>query len=639
MDAESAYQQGRQGQRRASRQAQQEATQEEPMLVLLQDPGQGMLVLQRTEPGCYRPLHVIYRTRHTVKEAAIARKPQGGYVFLRNSPTGNYHAVRSSAREDELMVVQTLMDTAVLLVKKHNQGFSNVTDFERVEPAAVAVPTDPALGEMLIVVLHSGADGDEPAGHIGCCSILKRVTGTVFEPLEVKAMPPPSELGVELKSGPVVTLQRLQDGSFVKMANNEPSNGLVAQSLTLPPMHYKEVLTTQLAENGHERLVTLLQAGHQDSDYKVIERHDGGLYQPAKLADKAVPNMAIQTSDGGYIRLHRAEDGYTRISQDQLDESLDESMDAAYLEILTATDSAGQAVSLVQGEAGDYAVLSRDRDGLYTRPDTGEEYMSRAELEQLVKLHSNRNSPSLTQSTTDGVTAFAPVPSGGAHRPSTLSHIDVEDLDPITPAVVRQPKPRPSQTRAASRGKRVGFHPLPGLQEVDDIELVEPMSPHSYTEISPARNLPRQSSWSAGRPSMGYISVAPEAEGMEMLTGDHLGRRQSVSGFVGMRRSNAPVVQSAAMTAADAHAILEGNGCLAGSFVLQRINSTNVWLHVAHGRDIHTVQLYLDPQFEGPVELLDNGNFFGPSLGRVMARFEQDISGLPCPLGMNMTPH
>eukprot|EP00045_Choanoeca_perplexa_P018223 m.282512 g.282512 ORF g.282512 m.282512 type:complete len:1408 (+) comp17751_c0_seq1:124-4347(+) len=639
MDAESAYQQGRQGQRRASRQAQLEATQEEPMLVLLQD-RRAMLVLKRTEPGCYRPLDPIYRTRHTVKEAAIARKPQGGYVFLRNSPPGDYHAVRSSAREDELMVVQTLMDTAVLLVKKHDQGFSNVTDFERVEPAAVAVPTDPSLGEMLIIVLHSTEVSDPTT--VGTCSILKRVTGTKFEPVATTAMKEPSEVGVELKSGTVVTLHRLQDGSYVKMANNEPSNGLVAQSLTLPPMHYKEVLTTQLAEDGHDRLVTLLQAGHQDSDYRVIERHDGGLYQPAKLADKAVANMAIQTSDGGYIRLHRAEDGYTRISQGQLDESLDESIDTTYLEILTATDQAGQEVSLVQGETGDYAVLARDRDGLYTRPDTGEEYMSRAELEQLVKLHSNRNSPSLTQSNTDGITAFAPPPSrGGTQRPSVthqsamLSAIDVEDL-PITPVAVRQPS-------RSSRPKRVGFQPLPDLHEDEREPGLSPLalSPHSYTEISPAqpaRSMTRQDSWTAGRRSLGYIAVTPEAEGLEMLTGDHLGRRQSVSGFVGMRRSSAPAVQSAAMTAADAHAILEGNGCLAGSFVLQRINGTNVWLHVAHGRDIHTVQIYLDPQFQGPVELLDNGNFFGPSLDRVMARFGQDTSGLPCPLGMNMTP-
>ena len=622
MDAESAYQQGRHGHRRASRQAQLESTQEEPMLVLLQDSARSMLVLQRTEPGCYHPVDVVYRTRHTVKEAAIARKPQGGYVFLRNSPAGNYHAVRSSAREDELMVVQTLMDTAVLLVKKHDQGFSNVTDFERVEPAAVAVPADPTLGEMLIVVLHSGTK---------TCSVLRRMTGTMFEPVEVLAMVPPPELGVELKSGSVITLQRLQDTSYVKMANNEPSNGLVAQSLALPPMHYKEVLTTQLAEDGHERLVTLLQAGHQDSDYKVIERHDGGLYQAAKLAAAAVPNMGIQTSDGGYIRLHRADDGYTHINQDQLDESLDESIDATYLEILTATDQSGQALSLVQGETGDYAILARDRDGLYTRPDTGEEYMSRAELQQMVKLHSNRNSPSLMHSSTDGgVTAFAP---GGDQRPVVTAFVDVEDM-PITPVAVRQP--RPSHARAAGRGKRVGFHPLPDLQEV-----AEPLalSPHSYTEISPVRNPPRQSSWSAGRPSMGYISVAPEAEGMEMLTSDHLGRRQSVSGFTGMRRSSAPVVHSAPMTAADAHAILEGNGCMAGSFVLQRINATNVWLHVAHGQDIHTVQLYLDPQFDGPVELLDNGNFFGSSLARVMARFEHDIGGLPCPLGINMTPH
>eukprot|EP00730_Choanoeca_flexa_P013238 TRINITY_DN5104_c0_g1_i1.p1 TRINITY_DN5104_c0_g1~~TRINITY_DN5104_c0_g1_i1.p1 ORF type:complete len:1330 (+),score=282.97 TRINITY_DN5104_c0_g1_i1:111-4100(+) len=622
--AELAYKQGRRSSRRSNHRTTVQSAQQEPPLALLQH-RQGMLVLYRTGPGCYTPVHICHRTKHSDKEAAIACKTEGGYVFLRNSPTGQYHAVKTSSSDDQdnIMVVHTLMDTAVLLVKKHDKGFTNVTDYSRIEPAAVARSMDPKLGDVLMVVLHPETQqetDDEGEAHfvVPNCSVLQRQADstTVFEPVKVLPSRPPSQVGVPLRSGGgVMTLQRLQDGSYVKMAGRPQGDVEVAQALSLPPTHYKEVLSKQLAQNGHQRLVTLLQSGSSATEFRIMERSDGGLYQQGRLASD-VPDMDIERQDGGYIRLHRSSGGYTRVLPD---EDASSTASSIYTEIVSTTKRSGQMVSLIQGDRGEYAVLKRDMDGIYTRPDTGAEYMSREELQQqMASVPASTRSSSRRQ---DG--------SGMRRSPSNRSRPSASAIRPVVStsgflnALVEEPEQSRPSSNQSQRSAPI-FRPM----AVPRRDSARPSSPDHYASLSQIS--PRQRNMSERPPPLPTVMDRLSDQGSEALSAHET---VPVHGY--NRNSQAP--GPARITAEHAQQILIDEGLLAGSYVLQRLNPSSVWLHMVFAREIHVIPLYLDGAF-GQVEELDNGNFVGPDLEAILARFLTDYRGLPCPLGINLTP-
>jgi hypothetical protein len=647
---------GRALQRRQWRERVAASAQEEPNLLLLLPQAGEAVALLRTSPGSYALLTLVDPGLPTAREAVVARKPTGGYVFLRNSPSGAYQAIRSSALEDEVLVVRTLMDTAVLLIKKHEDGYANVTDYSRVDAGAVALLADAPAGQnMLVVVVNT--DGSSGGG-AGTFTLLRQKQGTVFEPFPHRPAPPPVELTLRLKNNLLVPLQRVSDGSYIRVAAEPRSPRVpIPESLDLPATHFRELLTKQAAlDRQQEVLVTVLQQGHTDDTYKVIERSNGGLYQVAPTISQDVLDMGIETADGGRMHLMRAEDGYARVHPNGSIDIPDELPvgDESYMEVSTTTATDGHKVTLVRSRDGGYAVLRQEPDGLYLRPDTGEEYLTR---EDLMSLARRSSAPSLK---------------------SSRAGTPVSNARPALPAMVHPRHPgRASVTApellAMASGQAASIAPAGPVAAVAPFPLQEPRaasaaaSPSRATAPKPApvgggplrlqgnalpvvledeeRSAPlsaRSSKGSAGQPasfrtapstreSMGYIDVAEEAT-------NGLSSRRSTAIVVAPRTvATAPVSWEASV------AVLKDAGLMAGSHFWREVSATEFQLLVVFARQVYVVPIRLEPRAgEAPVRLVASATgqtvFHCATLADLAQRFALDTTGLPCPLGMNLTP-
>ena len=462
---------------RMRRQRLEASEQQEPAVIVHQGQDGSTLMLVRSEPGVYTTARPLRRGELGDKQhAVVARKPKGGYVLLKRNQGDAYQVVRTAEREDEAVVVDTLMGKPVLLLGDEEGTMQPVTLFDRIDVGAIMDQGANSTAPLTITCLGAvrrneeanaagagagrtsaagaglGVHGRPSFNSIGSFGSartreptadgisaadaqtqgdegraprdmyvfqLVRERNVLFR-LQTCTSPAvlPSDLTVVLPTQrEPLHLQLLGEDTYVRVETDDLGDDAVP--VVLPASSFREVLSKVIApeptiggvaESETRRLVTLLKQERTHERYVVMEKHPGGKYRRARLgpgrsgsgsggggagrlADTS-SRVTVETQDGRYLDLHRADDGYTQV--DAGGGTFDRSGGGGADESLTELHSTafdGGYVSLLRSDDGVYAILCKETedDPVYVRADTGTEYMTADELQRYSRTSSLAN--------------------------------------------------------------------------------------------------------------------------------------------------------------------------------------------------------------------------------------------------------